>query len=336
MIPLSTDLFDYPLPAGAIAQVPAAERDQSRLLVVDRQARTLAHHRFADLPAFLRLGDTLFRNVAAVLPARLRAQRPTGGRIECLLLQEIGDGVWRCLVKPGRKLPVGATFADPGGAFRGEILAWGEEGVAQVRLIPAQGESVTALAQRLGDVPLPPYIERPDGTRRAEDLQRYQTVYADPARPVAAAAPTAGLHFTPPLLATLAAQGVRTADLILQVGLGTFRPIATPTIEAQAIHREHFEIPVATQQALFPAAPAGGRRIAVGTTVVRAIESFLAAEKTPLGQPYLGEAGIYLYPPATFRGVDGLITNFHQPRSTLLCLVSAFLAPGSTDGIAWL
>ena len=337
MIPLSTELFDYPLPSGAIAQAPAPERDRSRLLVVDRATRALAHHRFADLPTFLRRGDILFRNVAAVLPARLRARRPTGGRVECLLLQEIGDGLWRCLLKPGRKLPVGATFADPAGAFRGEIAAWEEDGVAQVRLVAAQGESVTDLAQRVGEVPLPPYIERPDRSRRAEDLDRYQTVYADPRRPVAAAAPTAGLHFTPALLSALAAQGVRTADLILHVGLGTFRPIATATIAAHAIHRERYEIPVATQRALFPAAAgAAGRRIAVGTTAVRAMEDFLATRAAPAQLPHVGEAGIYLYPPATFRGVDGLITNFHQPRSTLLCLVAAFLAPGSLDGIGWL
>jgi S-adenosylmethionine:tRNA ribosyltransferase-isomerase len=332
--PLATDLFDYPLPPGAIAQVPAAERDRSRLLVVDRAAHTVSHHTFADLPSFLRAGDTLFRNVAAVLPGRLRAQRPTGGMIECLLLQEIGAGLWRCLLQPGRKLPAGATFADPQGAFRGEIVSWEDHGVAQVRLIPAQGESVTALAQRVGDVPLPPYIERPDRTKRTEDLERYQTVYADPTRPVAAAAPTAGLHFTPPLLATLAAQGVGTADLILHVGLGTFRPIATPTIAAHAIHRERYEMPVATQVALVLAG--GGRRIAVGTTAVRAIEDFLATQTVPGDVAHLGEAGIFIYPPATFRGVDGLITNFHQPRSTLLCLVSAFLAPGSLDGIGWL
>jgi S-adenosylmethionine:tRNA ribosyltransferase-isomerase len=335
LIPLATELFDYPLPPGAIAQAPAAERDHSRLLVVDRAAHTVAHRTFADLPDFLRAGDTLFRNVAAVLPARLSARRPTGGRIECLLLQEIGDGLWRCLLKPGRKLPAGATFADPSGAFRGEIIAWEDQGVAQVRLITATGETVTALAQRMGDVPLPPYIDRPDQTRRTEDLERYQTVYADPARPVAAAAPTAGLHFTPPLLARLAAQGVRMADLVLHVGLGTFRPIAAPTIAAHAIHRERYELPPATQRALFPLA-SGGRRIAVGTTAVRSIEDFLAAHAAPGEGPHLGEAGIFIYPPATFRGVDGLITNFHQPRSTLLCLVAAFLAPGSLDGIGWL
>jgi len=335
LIPLATDLFDYPLPPSAIAQAPAAQRDRSRLLVADRKSRTVAHHHFADLPGFLRPGDTLFRNVAAVLPARLRGRRPTGGRIECLLLQELGPGLWRCLVKPGRKLPAGASFSDPDGAFRGEVVAWDEQGVAEVRIVPTADESVTALAQRIGDVPLPPYIERPDRTHRAEDLERYQTVYADPARPVAAAAPTAGLHFTPPLLSALAAQGVRTADLLLHVGLGTFRPIATPTIAAHAIHRERYELPVATQRALFPT-PGDGRRIAVGTTAVRAIEDFLAAAAAPGDRPHAGEAGIYLFPPATFRGVDALITNFHQPRSTLLCLVAAFLAPGSLEGIAWL
>ncbi len=335
MIPLATDLFDYPLPPAAIAQAPAAVRDQSRLLVVDRAARTVSHHRFGDLPQFLRAGDRLFRNAASVLPARLRAQRPTGGQVECLLLREIAPGLWQCLLKPGRKLPAGATFADPGGAFQGEILAWAEDGTAQVRLVPAGPETVTALAQRLGEVPLPPYIERDGPSGRPQDLERYQTVYADPAQPVAAAAPTAGLHFTPSLLAALAAQGVGTADLILQVGLGTFRPIGTDTVDAHAIHREHYQMPVETQRALFPGTPPAGRRVAVGTTAVRAIEDFLRKASAPGEQPFASEAAIYLYPPAQFRGVDALITNFHQPRSTLLCLVSAFLAPGSTEGIAW-
>jgi S-adenosylmethionine:tRNA ribosyltransferase-isomerase len=151
---------------------------------------------------------------------------------------------------------------------------------------------------------------------------------------VAAAAPTAGLHFTPELLASLAAQGVRTADLILHVGLGTFQPIATDTIEAHPIHRERCEIPAASQRALFP--PFTGRRIAVGTTTARTIEDFLATHSAPSDRLHQAEVGIYLYPPRAFQGVDALITNFHQPRSTLLCLVSAFLTPGSLDGIAWL
>ncbi len=334
---LATDLFDYPLPPHLIAQSPAERRDQSRLLVVDRAARTVAHHTFADLPQFLRSGDTLFRNNAAVLPARLFARRPTGGHVECFLLRPVdGERVWRCLVRPGKKLPVGATFAHVDGAFSGEIVAKDEDGSALARLSTPTGEPITAVANRLGEVPLPPYIERADSSRRAEDLARYQTVYADRARQVAVAAPTAGLHFTPEIFATLAAQGVRTAEITLHVGLGTFKPIMTDTVEAHAIHRELYELPAATQRALFPPLP--GRRIAVGTTSVRSLDHFLSLHAAPLAddRPHLAEADTFIYPPRDFRGVDALITNFHQPRSTLLCLVAAFLAPGSTAGIAWL
>ena len=335
MPPLATDLFDYPLPSHLIAQTPAARRDASRLLVVDRAAHTVAHHTFADLPRFLRAGDTLFRNNAAVLPARLHAQRPTGGRVECFLLRPAdGARVWRCLVKPGKRLPVGATFAHSSGAFAGEIVAKDDDGSALVRLTTRDDEPITAVANRLGDVPLPPYITREDDSQRARDLDRYQTVYADRAHQVAVAAPTAGLHFTPELLATLAAQGVDTADVTLHVGLGTFKPITTDTIEAHAIHRELYELPVATQRALFP--PRAGRRVAVGTTTVRTVEDFMSAHTTPLDHAHVAEASIFIYPPRSFQGVDALITNFHQPRSTLLCLVAAFLAPGSADGIAWL
>jgi S-adenosylmethionine:tRNA ribosyltransferase-isomerase len=334
---LNTELFDYELPARLIAQTPAACRDQSRLLVVDRAAHTVAHHVFADLPQFLHAGDTLFRNTAAVLPARLHAFRPSGGAVECLLLRpepSRGTETWWCLVRPAKKLPAGATFAHPGGDFQGKILDQQSGGGALVGFTTRTGEPITVIANRLGDVPLPPYIERrgtPD--ERAADLERYQTVYADRARQVAVAAPTAGLHFTPGLLAALTAQGVSTADLTLHVGLGTFRPIATDTIEAHAIHREIYELPTVAQRALFRYA---GRRIAVGTTSVRAIEDFLENQAGPTDHPCIAEADIFIYPPRVFRGVDALITNFHQPRSTLLCLVAAFLAPGSTDGIAWL
>jgi S-adenosylmethionine:tRNA ribosyltransferase-isomerase len=337
MAPLSTDLFDYTLPPHLVAQAPAARRDQSRLLVVDRGTHRIAHHRFSELPQFLRSGDTLFRNNAAVLPARLHARRPTGGQVECFLLRPLEDEqTWRCLIRPGKKLPVGATFADPDGAFAGEIVEKFEDGSARVRLSTRGGEPITEVANRLGEVPLPPYIERTDQSRRAEDLSRYQTVYADRRRQVAVAAPTAGLHFTPELFATLAAQGVTTAEITLHVGLGTFKPITSATVEQHDIHRELYELPAATQRALFP--PREGRRIAVGTTSVRSIEHFMARHTAPLstGETHVAEADTYIYPPRTFRGVDAMITNFHQPRSTLLCLVSAFLAPGSTDGIAWL
>ncbi|HVS51498.1 MAG TPA: tRNA preQ1(34) S-adenosylmethionine ribosyltransferase-isomerase QueA [Opitutaceae bacterium] len=342
-MPLATALFDYDLPSHLIAQAPAEKRDRSRLLVVDRAAHSISHHTFADLPQFLRAGDLLFRNNAAVLPARLHAQRPTGGHVECFLLRATDDeNTWRCLVKPGRRLAVGATFAHPSGAFAGEIVAKEPDGSALVRFTTPERASIAVIANRLGDVPLPPYIARHDDdaaahqAERALDLERYQTVYADRARQVAVAAPTAGLHFTPELLATLAHQGVRAVDLTLHVGLGTFKPIATDTVEAHAIHREVYEISAAAQRALFP--PLAGRRVAVGTTAVRTIEDFLSRHDAPLTGEHTcaDEAGIFIYPPRAFRGVEALITNFHQPRSTLLCLVAAFLAPGSADGIAWL
>lgn len=335
-MPLSTELFDYTLPPHLVAQTPAARRDQSRLLVVDRASHVLSHHIFADLPQFLRDGDTLIRNNASVLPARLLAHRPTGGAVECFLLQAEpthGVNTWKCLVKPGKKLPVGATFSH-GSAFTGEILGKQDDGCAFVKFSTENDAPITAVANRLGQIPLPPYIERkgtPD--ERTRDIERYQTVYADRARQVAVAAPTAGLHFTPELLARLAGAGIATAEVTLHVGLGTFKPITAGTVEAHAIHHELYELPVVTQQVLFKPP---GRRIAVGTTSVRSVEDFLCKHRTALDHAHVGEADIFIYPPRLFRGVDALITNFHQPRSSLLCLVSAFLTPGSTDGIAWI
>jgi S-adenosylmethionine:tRNA ribosyltransferase-isomerase len=273
--PLAAQLFDYTLPEHLVAQTPAARRDQSRLLVVDRATRTLSHHTFADLPRFLRAGDTLFRNNAAVLPARLRARRPTGGQVECFLQRpsETHPGqTWRCLIKPGKKLPVGATFAEPTGAFHAEILDREPDGSAYVRFHTLGDEPVTRLANRVGEIPLPPYILRPEAPANNQthaaapnpDRTRYQTVYANPDRQVAVAAPTAGLHFTPELLTTLSAQGIHYADLTLHVGLGTFKPITTATIEEHAIHRELYEIPAAAQRARAPRADdargARGRR----------------------------------------------------------------------------
>jgi S-adenosylmethionine:tRNA ribosyltransferase-isomerase len=333
-----TDRFDYTLPPELIAQVPAARRDGSRLLVVDRLARTLEHRMFDELPQFLRKGDTLFRNNASVLPARLIGTRPTGGKIECFLLrkEEIAAGgeLWRCLVRPGRRLQAGAAFEAAEGGLSGTVESTVGDGSVLVRFTVPNGESVSDVANRAGEIPLPPYIERKDSSRREEDRLRYQTVYADTRRQVAVAAPTAGLHFTPELISTLEAKGVDAADLTLHVGLGTFRPIATETIEAHPIHSEFYELPAGTQRRLF--APLSGRRIAVGTTSVRAIEDFLAAHGNPMEITYLAEASLFIYPPWTFRGVDALITNFHQPRSTLLCLVAAFLCPGSAEGIDWL
>jgi S-adenosylmethionine:tRNA ribosyltransferase-isomerase len=337
MIP--TDRLDYDLPPELVAQTPAARRDGSRLLVVDRSAHSVEHRMFHELPDFLRTGDTLFRNNASVLPARLIGHRPTGGKIECFLLRKeetpAGTGeVWRCLVRPGRKLPVGAVFEVAGGALAGTVASILSEGTVLVRFDTRAGESVVDAANRAGEIPLPPYIERRDASLREQDRERYQTVYADRHRQVAVAAPTAGLHFTPEVLGRIQANGVRTADLTLHVGLGTFRPIATETVEAHPIHSELYEIPAETQRALFP--PLKGRRIAVGTTTVRSIEDFLSGHDAPTEKAHLAEASLFIYPPRTFRGVDALITNFHQPRSTLLCLVASFLTPGSTEGIDWL
>ena len=376
---MKTALFDYPLPERLIAQKPADRRDESQLLVVNRSSHTIAHCQFRDLPGYLRAGDCLLRNNASVIPARLHATRPTGGQVECLLLRpawSAGDlardasqcaaglprlqGIhddgpaneWWCLLRPGKKLPVGATFG-LGDIFTATVRGKTADGLAHVAFATQDGD-ILAVANRIGEMPLPPYIAARDCDEdRTLDRQRYQTVYANPAQQVAVAAPTAGLHFTTELLAQLSEAGVSFAELTLHVGIGTFRPITAEQVKDHAIHREVYEIPAATQQALFNPT---GRRIAVGTTSVRTIEDFLsrhpdAARWSGLpprrservegnalhpAPPHIAEAGIFIYPPRDFRGVDALITNFHQPRSTLLCLVAAFLTPGSTDGIAWL
>jgi S-adenosylmethionine:tRNA ribosyltransferase-isomerase len=345
---MDTTLFDYPLAPERIAQTPAVPRDSARLLVVERATRRVRHHIFRELPELLPPGTRLFRNHAAVFKARLRLRRPTGGELECLLLhpdlaRDGGGQVWWCLLRPGKKYPVGATFGAEG-IFTATVLEKQADGRVLARFDAAGG--VPAVAERLGEMPLPPYIGRSGAENAAEklrDRESYQTVYADPAKKIAAAAPTAGLHFTPAVLAALAARGVPTHNLALRVGLDTFRPIAVERVEAHVIHREWYEIPATTRAAL--AAP-GGPRLAVGTTTLRAIEDYLvkasnagrlgeASLPSPQDQAWLAEADIFIYPPRAFAGAEMLLTNFHLPRSTLLCLVSAFLAPGTTDGIGW-
>ncbi|HVU15930.1 MAG TPA: tRNA preQ1(34) S-adenosylmethionine ribosyltransferase-isomerase QueA [Candidatus Didemnitutus sp.] len=332
---MNTDLFDYDLPEQLIAQHPTDRRDASRLLVVHRAEHRVEHRNFRDLPEYLRSGDRLFRNNAAVIPARLHGKRPTGGEVECLLLHPAATDAsgesWWCLIRPGKKLPVGATFSG-GNKYTATVREKSADGLARISFALPSGRLLD-LAEEIGEMPLPPYIApRTSDAARQKDRERYQTIYANRERQVAAAAPTAGLHFTPEMFAALAAKGVGTSDLTLHVGLGTFRPITSEKIEDHTIHREVYEIPEATREAL---THPSGRRVAIGTTAVRTLEDFLARADLPPGD-FLGEAGIFIYPPATFRGVDALVTNFHQPRSTLLCLVSAFLAPGSTDGIGWL
>lgn len=331
---LPVELFDYELPAAAIAQFPTAERTASRLLVVDRARRTLSHQRFSDLPRHLAAGDVLVRNNAAVLPARLPGTRPTGGAVECFLLRP-GESAaqWHCLLRPGKKLPTGAGFSsEPAGDYTARVVGKSEDGTALVEFRTPRDAGVAALARRIGAAPLPPYLNRPAGKSDPADRERYQTVYADSARSVAVAAPTAGLHFSPALLAGLVAQGVDFADVTLHVGLGTFRPLSAARVQDHAIHHEIYEMPRRTQAFLRSHA---GRRWAVGTTSVRATEDYLRRPPPSAAADFTGEASLFIYPPFQFLGADHLITNFHQPRSTLLCLVAAFLAPGSTDGLAW-
>lgn len=338
---MNISLFDYYLPSEQIAQEPAAVRDASRLMIVDRKTRSVTHAQFSEIGKYLPPNPRFFRNNAAVLKARLFGQRPTGGKVECLLLQPAEDALtWWCLLKPGKKTFNAGAFGRPG-EYQAEVLGVGSNGKYRVRFHPERDESITELSERLGILPLPPYIERTDDDpRRSKDNERYQTVYADFDKRIAVAAPTAGLHFTPDLIAELENDGARFHDLTLQVGIGTFHPIQVENIKDHAIHHEWYEIPAASFAQLNKPEP--GPRIAVGTTSVRSIEDAMRRTTrdpksciTPSGSVQ-AEADIYIYPPTQFAAIDGMITNFHLPKSTLLCLVAAFLTPGSEEGIDWL
>lgn len=333
--------FDYHLPTELIAQEPAPRRDAARLMVIDRATRSVTHTTFDQIASYLPHNTRCFRNNAAVLKARLHGQRPTGGKVECLLLHPAEDPeTWWCLLKPGKKTLAAGRF-EQAGQFTAEVLEAGQNGNYRVRFHIENNETVTDIAERIGVMPLPPYIERvPDDPRQTKDNERYQTVYADYSKQEAVAAPTAGLHFTPQLIQALEKTGIKFYDLTLQVGIGTFHPIQVEDIREHPIHHEWYTIPAESLTALKH--PADGPRLAIGTTSVRSIEDALKrlqehpdAPRLPDGA-FRAEADIYIYPPTEFRGVDHLITNFHLPKSTLLCLVAAFLTPGSTEGIDWL
>ena len=309
---LRVDDFDYDLPEGAIAQTPAEPRDASRLLVLDRSTGTVEHARFRDVGRWLDSDDLLVVNDSRVIPARLRGTRPGGGAAEILVLRPL-DGrpeVWEALVRPSRRLAVGASVLLPGGqrVEVGERLA---DGTRAVRF----GGDPHAIMAAAGEMPLPPYIRD-----RSAPAERYQTVYARP--PGSAAAPTAGLHFTPELLASLEAGGVTRASVTLHVGLDTFRPLEGEFIDEHRIHREWYEIPADTRSALARA----GRVVAVGTTAVRVLET---AARTDASE---GWTDLYITPAYRFRTVGALITNFHLPRSSLLLLVTAFVQAGMPGG----
>jgi S-adenosylmethionine:tRNA ribosyltransferase-isomerase len=309
-----TLFLDYDLPERLIAQEPSARRDESRLLVVRRDSRTLEHRTFRDLPELLRSGDLLVLNDTKVLPARLLGRRErTGGRWEALFLRETPAG-WEMMAKTRGHPTTDDTFVTDSG-LRMRLV--GRTADHHWLMQPDPPGPVADLLAAHGHVPLPPYIRK--GLDTAADRQRYQTVYAERAGSVAA--PTAGLHFTPELLDRLSAAGVRTARVTLHVGLGTFAPIKADDPTRHAIHAEWCEVGQETVDAIREAKARGGRVVAVGTTTTRTLES--AARPDGL-RPFRGETDLFIRPPFEFRVIDGLLTNFHLPRTTLLLLVQAF------------
>ena len=312
---LRTEQFDYALPRELIAQAPAEPRDAARLLVLDRLGGRLSHHVFADLDRLLHPGDLLVANRTRVLPARLVGSRvPSGGRFEALLLGETGAGEWEALVKPGRRLRPGARveIVRDGDSLPAEIGERLTNGARRLRLVQAEIPPSRLLA--LGEPPLPPYIKGWSG-----DPERYQTVYGD--RPGSAAAPTAGLHFTPRLLARLRAAGVGLEFVTLHVGPDTFRPVRVERVAAHEMHAEWAEVSGRTRAAIATTRRRGGRVVVVGTTTVRALESATLFGSSTAG--WSGWTRLFITPGHRFRSVDALITNLHLPRSTLLMLVSA-------------
>ena len=311
---MKTHDFYYELPQELIAQTPLQRRDSSRLLVMDRETGELEHRHFHDLIDYLHPGDCLVLNNSRVLPARLLGHRvPSGGAVEVLLLKDLGDDTWDCLTKPGRKTPVGTELSFGDGALTATVVGASENGNKQVRF-HYEGIFLEVL-ERLGKMPLPPYIKE-----ELQDQERYQTVYSKING--SAAAPTAGLHFTPELLEAIAAKGVKLAYVTLHVGLGTFRPVKAEEITDHEMHAEYCEIGPETAALLNETRTAGGRIVCVGTTSCRTLESF--ADGVGHFTETAGWTNIFIYPGYRFRAMDALVTNFHLPESTLIMLVSAF------------
>ena len=310
---MQTKDYWYDLPEELIAQTPLERRDSSRLMVLDRETGDVSHRHFYDIVEYLRPGDCLVMNDSRVLPARLLGHRPSGGAVEVLLLRDLGDNRWECLCKPGRKMQVGNEVIFGSGELTAVVREVREDGN---RVVEFQYEGIfLEVLERLGKMPLPPYIKE-----ELADQERYQTVYS---REVgSAAAPTAGLHFTTELLERIRAMGVQTAFVTLHVGLGTFRPVKAEQITDHHMHAELCMISEETASILNRTKAAGGRIICVGTTSCRTLESLVGEDgRFAAGSKW---TDIFIYPGYRFKAMDGLITNFHLPESTLVMLVSAF------------
>ena len=316
---MKTRDFWYDLPEELIAQTPLEQRDSSRLLVMDRKTGQLNHRQFFDVFDYLKPGDCLVMNDSRVLPARLLGNRPTGGAVELLLLKDLGDKKWECLAKPGRKLQAGQEVVFGDGKLTATILEVQDDGN---RVVEFHYEGIfLEILEQLGKMPLPPYIKA-----ELQNQERYQTVYS---REVgSAAAPTAGLHFTNALLEKIRSKGVKTAFVTLHVGLGTFRPVKVDDVTDHHMHAELCMISKETAELLNETKRSGGRIICVGTTSCRTLESLVNDDGSFEEKSKWTE--IFIYPGYTFKAMDGLITNFHLPESTLVMLVSAFAGRENT------
>ena len=304
--------FDYDLPKELIAQTPIKKRDESRLMVLDRKEHTIEHRKFKDIIDYLEPGDVLVRNNTKVIPARLYGEKETGAKVEFLLLNNIEKDIWECIVRPGNKLHAGAKVNFGNGILKAEVLDTMPGGTRKVEF---HYEGIfNEILDKIGLMPLPPYIHE-----QLKEKDRYQTVYAK--YDGSAAAPTAGLHFTPELLKKIEEKGIEIANVTLHVGIGTFRPVKEDTVEAHQMHSEHFYIKEEDCEKINKAKKTGHRVVAVGTTSCRVLESI--ADENGYVKPTEGDTQIFIYPGYKFRCLDALITNFHLPQSTLVMLVSA-------------
>ena len=304
--------FDYELPEELIAQTPIEKRDESRLMVLDRKEQTIEHKHFKDIIDYLEPGDVLVRNNTKVIPARLYGKKETGAKVEFLLLNNMEKDIWECIVRPGNKLHIGAKVIFGDGLLKAEVLDTMPGGTRKVEF---HYEGIfNEILDKIGLMPLPPYIHE-----SLKENDRYQTVYAK--YDGSAAAPTAGLHFTPELLKKIEEKGIDIANVTLHVGIGTFRPVKEDTVEAHQMHSEHFYIKEEDCEKINKAKKSGHRVIAIGTTSCRVLETI--ADDNGYVKPTEGDTQIFIYPGYKFRCLDALITNFHLPQSTLVMLVSA-------------